>query len=89
MYKKILLAGLFIGVAVVIVFGVLFVNEAANPSNTPENQRAQEQAITEAQAFTPEDENCSEELTSAIHTDTGAEFVFPTNCLAPGWESNE
>lgn len=89
MYKQIVFAGLFIGVAAVGVFGLLFINEAANPSDVAGNQRAQEQAITKARAFTPEDEDCSEDLTSAVHAETDAEFIFPTDCLAPGWESNE
>lgn len=53
-------------------------------SNRP-SQLTKEQAIEEARQFSP-NQVCGQALTPARHTATGAEYTFPSTCLAPGWE---
>ena len=44
-------------------------------------------AIEEAQEWSPPpDQMCTMALTDAVHAETGAEYTFPSGCLAPGWE---
>jgi len=50
-------------------------------------RQSQAEAIEQAEAWSPPpDQMCTMVLTDAIHEDTGAEYTFPSGCLAPGWK---
>lgn len=51
-----------------------------------QSQAAQQQAIQAAENYSPPaDTMCTMALTPAIHDETGAEYTFPSGCIAPGW----
>lgn len=86
MNKSIIIAGLVLGVISVLFFGFVYVEQMQDMSNEENKQRMREHAIEEAQQYMPDGE-CADTLTPALHTNSGAEYTFPNNCLAPGWEA--
>lgn len=56
--------------------------------NIKRNDRlSKSEAIEQAEAWSPPpDQTCTMALTDAVHKETGAEYTFPSGCLAPGWE---
>ena len=54
------------------------------------NLLAQAKAIAAAKQFKPESYViCTQVVTPAVHTETGAKHVFSTDCLPPGWTVGE
>ena len=61
--------------------------EAGAPGNRQnDNTLSQDQAeaIEQAKAYRT-DQACTDALTPATHSATGARYTFPSGCLAPGW----
>jgi hypothetical protein len=52
--------------------------------NTQDEQAA---AIKAAKLYRPAAGTvCTDALTAAVHTASGAHYTFPSGCLAPGWK---
>lgn len=52
------------------------------------NSSAQQAAIERAKEYRPNG-ICTQAITPAVHTATGAKYTFSSGCLAPGWEPGE
>jgi hypothetical protein len=48
------------------------------------NPSIKEEAIRGAEQY-DSGGNCTQAEVPAIHPETGAEYTFPTGCIAPGW----
>ncbi len=82
MHKKhILIVLLAVGLLAAIAF-VLLNNTDKQSSMTAD------EAIQQAREYQPETP-CLTVLVDAVHKETGARYMFPSSCLAPGWEPDD
>lgn len=66
---------------VVIIGAILFFY--FNIKNASDLQKA----IDQAKTFVPSSGKlCTQTITVAIHTETGAKYTFPSGCLPEGWK---
>lgn len=66
--------------------GNTFVNESAVIKESIVEEKSK--AIQQAKEYKPEGV-CTMALVDAVHIETGAEYTFPSGCLAPGWEPKQ
>lgn len=63
---------------------------SADDAGQASNTITREEALQQAREFTPPAGiMCTQALTPAVHTETGATYIFPSGCLAPGWERDD
>ena len=91
--RHVILSIIFVAILILASAGYLLwteTNTDSEPTETTNSQPAmtQEEAIRQAENYEPDtDVICTQALTDAVHPETGAEYTFPTGCLAPGWEA--
>lgn len=68
-------------IVVAIAVGFVFWQKNEN------KKQARAEAILQAQQYKAEGLICTQAITPAVHTATGAKFTFKNGCLAPGWVS--
>lgn len=62
--------------------------ESDSSQDQPSQVKTPEQAIQQAKDYQPQT-TCTQAVTPAIHEATGAQYDFPTGCIAPGWVKQE
>ena len=96
MSKRLIITLLLSGVLLLTVLAVAMTMNVENKLNSGysivddlqnDKSKTKAEAIEQAKSWSPPpDQICTMALTDAIHTETGAEYTFPSGCLAPGWE---
>lgn len=89
--RKIIIALLIVSVALLGALAISMLTSIGDNYSKSHNllndDDAQTEAIKQAEAWNPpSDKICTMALTEAVHAETGAEYTFPSGCLAPGWE---
>lgn len=88
--KKIILLISIIAALVLAGFAVWFFTNREdtvkeNSGAVSESKMSKQEAIDAAKQYQPSG-NCTQVMTPAVHTETGARHTFSSGCIAPGWE---
>lgn len=72
---------------VAIIVLLLIIVAGSMVTQTKDSPETPEEAIRQAQQYRPKG-GCTQVMTPATHTATGAKLTFSSGCLPPGWEAD-